>query len=192
MSAQRRLVKSRGSRSTECVPSFPRALESNANAAVTVCLQPLKGERRSRNVTARYSTAALKTLAVATVHRHSGVDVDAADFGERPYTGPLYEAEWTHELGGLAFRRRIEQLYVRSGRGAGRRGGAEKSAGWESVWRRRGAPPTWWLRSCDGREDSRRVSTPTWQRRTPGDESGGSQRRPWLPRRRLHAARSGV
>ncbi|MFT5356274.1 MAG: hypothetical protein ACI9KE_003497 [Polyangiales bacterium] len=74
--------------------------------------EALKGERWTRNVPAQ----ALETLAVATVHRDGGVDVDAADFGEGPRTCAPHEAKWADELGGQTPRGETEQLNVGSGR----------------------------------------------------------------------------
>ncbi|MFT5357121.1 MAG: hypothetical protein ACI9KE_004352 [Polyangiales bacterium] len=47
----------------------------------------------------------------ATVHRDGGVDVDAADFGQRPSPCLFHEAKWADELVGLASRRCTEQLH---------------------------------------------------------------------------------
>jgi len=96
---------------------FPRALESNANAAVGMCFKTLQGEWRSRDVT----TQAFEALSVATVHDDGGVDVDAADFGECARTGLLYKAKRADELGGLAARRRTEQLNICGRRAVARR-----------------------------------------------------------------------
>ncbi|MFT5355233.1 MAG: hypothetical protein ACI9KE_002449 [Polyangiales bacterium] len=105
-------MKSSGPWRTEWVPSF-HALLSRIRTRPTGCLQSLKGERRAINVTAQ----ALKTLAVATVHRHGGVDVDATDFGECARTGALHEAEWADELGGRAGRTsRADEPGGRAGR----------------------------------------------------------------------------
>ncbi|MFT5357301.1 MAG: hypothetical protein ACI9KE_004535, partial [Polyangiales bacterium] len=101
---------------------FPRALETYPYSTVRMLFEALKGERRSRNVAAHYSTtAALETLTVATVHRDGSVDVDAADFCEGPRTGAPHEAERTDELGGLAAGGRPEQLHVRRRRAVTRR-----------------------------------------------------------------------
>ena len=57
----------------------------------------------------------------ATVHRDGGVEVDAADFGEGRRTRPLHKAKRADELGGLASRRRTEQLNVGGRRAVARR-----------------------------------------------------------------------
>jgi hypothetical protein len=104
------------SRSSSTGAVFPRVLESNANAAVGMLFEALKGERRSCDVAARDSTtAAVEALAVATVHRDGGVDVYATGFGEGRRTRAAHKAERANKLGGQTARR-AEQLNVGSGR----------------------------------------------------------------------------
>jgi hypothetical protein len=55
------------------------------------------------------------------VHHDARVDVDAADFCERAWTGLLHQAEWADEFGGQTPRRRPKQLHVRRGRAVTRR-----------------------------------------------------------------------
>ena len=81
-------------------PVFPGGLEAVANSAVLTNVESVLCERRPGHVTAE----ALESLAVAAVDRDLGVDVDAADFGDRVVRGGATRESGTDEFCGLVSR----------------------------------------------------------------------------------------
>ena len=94
-------------------PVFPGGLEAVANSAVLTNVESVLGERRPGHVTAE----ALESLAVAAVDRDLGVDVDAADFGDRVVRGGATRESGTDEFRGLVSRGLSEELEVVCGGG---------------------------------------------------------------------------
>ena len=82
---RRGVRENRGVENDRARPVFPGGLEAVANSAVLTNVESVLCERRPGHVTAE----ALESLAVAAVDRDLGVDVDAADFGDRVVRGGL-------------------------------------------------------------------------------------------------------
>ena len=94
-------------------PVFPGGLESVANSAVLSKVEAVLCERRPGHVTAE----ALESFSVPAVDRDLGVDVDAADFGDRVvWRGATHESG-SDEFRGLVSRDLSEELDVLGGSG---------------------------------------------------------------------------
>ncbi len=114
--AHKRLMKSSGVSSTECVPSFHVRLNRTRTPAVGMLLESVERQWWARDV----ATEALESPSVATAHHDLGVDIDPADFGQRALAR-FDEPQRADELGSLLSRGRSEHLHVGRRRAVARR-----------------------------------------------------------------------
>ena len=105
--------KIEGIENDRACPVFPGSFEAVANAPVLANVEAVLGERRPCDVAAE----ALESLSVPTVDRDLGVDVDAADFGDRALRGGTAHEGRSDEFRGLVSRGLSEELDVVCGGG---------------------------------------------------------------------------